>query len=141
MNDDTFRDLASLFFTTRQIIRAKIPSGKADPNAWLRCETLRFIAQADGPTMQDVAAYLRVKAPSATSLIANLDRERAVVRRGEARDKRITRIYLTPHGRKLLAAYTKRSAATMRSVFSKLNAAEIHELGRVLRRLRDMHGA
>jgi DNA-binding MarR family transcriptional regulator len=141
MDNEIFQELASLFFSTRQIIRAELPAGKIDPNAWLRSETLRYIAASGGPTMQEVAAYLRVKAPSATSLIANLAARGLVVRRGIARDKRVTRIYLTPRGRTILTASAKRSVAAVRAVFSKLSGAEIHELVRVLRRLRDIHVA
>ena len=139
MKNGTLQELSSLFFATRQIIRSQLPSGKADPNAWLRYETLRFIAESKGPTMHDVAAYLRITAPSATSFVKNLGAQGLIVRRGVLRDKRVTRIYLTRCGRSTLAAHSKRSVAALRRVFSKLNAAEIHELARVLRRLREVH--
>ncbi len=140
MKDRTFQELATLFFSTRQIIRSRLPQGKADPNAWLRFQTMRYIEDSKGPTMHDVARYLRIKAPSATSLIAHLV-SRGSVRRVAGKDKRVTRLFLTPRGKKLLAQHDKRSNATMRTVFSQFNDAEIRELVRLLRHLRDIHGS
>src|ERR1700690_3983477 len=135
MNKKNAQELASLFFMTRQLMRAKLPSGAADPNAWLRCETLRYIARLQAPTMRDVARYLRVQAPSATSLIANLARQQLVARCGSPSDKRVVRIRITAKGQRALAAYGRRSTSTMRKVFTKLTAAEIMRLMRILRRL------
>jgi len=141
MKEKDFRELASLFFTTRQIIRSKLPSdGSSDPNAWHQHETLRYIGEQGNPTMQDVAQYVRVKAPSATSLIAHLASRGLVSRRKEARDKRVVRICLTERGKKELRAYEKRCVTTMQKVFSELSTKETRELARALRRLRDIHG-
>ncbi len=139
MNDKTLQELATLFFSTRQIIRGKLPEGKADPNAWLRFQTMRFIKNSNGPTMRDVAGFLRIKAPSATSLIAHLVVQGSV-RRSAGKDKRVTRLFLTARGKKLLVAHDKRSNATMRQVFSEFTDVEIRELVRLLRHLRDIHG-
>jgi DNA-binding MarR family transcriptional regulator len=138
MNDNMLQELASLFFSTRQIIRGKLPEGKADPNAWMRFQTMRYIEDNEGPTMQDVASYLRIKAPSATSLIAHLVGHR-FVRRIVGKDKRVTRLYLTGLGKKKLAEHQKRSNITMRKVFSEFNESEVRELARILRHLRDIH--
>ncbi len=139
MNDKTLQELASLFFSTKQIIRAKLPEGKVDPNAWLRFQTMRYIEDSKGPTMHELAAYLRIKAPSATSLVAHLAL-RGFVRRIAGKDKRVTRLYLTPRGRKLLAKHDKHSNAIMRTVFSGFTDGEIRELVRLLRHLRGIHG-
>ena len=139
MKDSTFAELSSLFFTTRQIIRSQLPGGHPDPNAWLRCETMHFIATAKNPTMQDVAAYLRVRAPSATSLISNLAKSGFVSRQGEKGDRRVVRILLTKAGEKVLRDYAKTSATTMRKVFSKLDTKEVEQLTATVRRLREIH--
>jgi len=141
MKDATFQELASLYFSTRQIIRAKLPGGKADPNAWMRFETMRYIEDANGPTMQDIADYLRIKAPSATSLVAHLARQNSVRRAVGTDDKRVTRLYLTSHGKKLLAEHRKHSVSVMRKVFADFKPDEVDELVRLLRHLRDIHDA
>ena len=140
MKDANFSELTSLFFTTRQIIKQQLPkSGQADPNTWLHFETLRFIAKENNPTMQDVARYLRVKAPSATSLVAHLAKAGFVERKGQKEDKRIVRISLTDRGKREVKNYTARCATAMRKAFSKLDDREIGELITILRRLRDIH--
>ena len=140
MKDDQFSELSALFFTTRQIIRQQLPpKGHADPNAWLRFETLRFISDTENPTMHDVAHYLRVKAPSATSLIAHMARSGFISRKGEKTDKRIVRISLTATGKKEVAAYRLRCANTMRKAFFKLDDRELNELVAILRHLQEVH--
>ncbi len=135
---DTFGELAGLFFETRQIIRSRIPGSKtADPNAWLRCETVCYIG-ANRPTMQDIARHLRVKPPSATSLVSTLARA-GFVRREASADKRVVRISLTRKGERELAAYRTRCTKTMRVVFEKLGRNKTAQLAAILRRLRDIH--
>lgn len=136
---DRFNELAQLFFETRQIIRDNVPEKTRDPNAWMRLEVVRFIGEKDHPGMKDIARYLRVQAPSATSLVAHLEREGLVARNTCREDKRITRIMLTSAGRRMLRAYEKRAAGIMRRVFGKLSASEVSELLMLLRRVQTMH--
>jgi len=111
----------------------------SDPNSWLRFETMKFIDVSGEPTMRDIAEYLRIKAPSATSLIAHLASLGLIVRKVEKDDKRIVRIALSPKGAKEVDAYTKRSIVTMRKTFSKLDAKEIQTLVTILKHLRAAH--
>ncbi len=134
-----FQELASLFFVMRQIIRERLPAGHADPNGWMRCETLRYIAESDGPTMREIARRLRITAPSATSLIQNLERLGFIDRRPSQKDKRVVRIYLNERGKREFARYLVRSGATMEKVFSKLSARDVARLKRILQNLRDAH--
>jgi len=88
--------------------------------------------------MQSVASYLRIKAPSATSLITHLVGQ-GLVRRVTGNDKRSTRLYLTPRGKKLLLVHDKRSNTALRKVFSEFKPSDVHELVRILRHVRDIH--
>ena len=140
MKDTTLQELTTLFFTTRQIIRAELPTKDVcDPNEWLYNEVLRFVEQSEGPTMQDIAQHLRVKAPSATSLIAHLVNAGWIERIGSTKDRRIVRIYVTKKGESELKGYTKRSTIMMRKVFSRLDSKEIETLVSILRRVQDTH--
>ncbi len=140
MEDRIFSELATLFFSTKQIMRKQMPNnGHTDPNAWLRFETMRFIGEMKEPSMQDLAEYLRIKAPSATSLVAHLVEAGFVERKSEAGDKRVVRVALTPHGKKEVADYMARSVVTMRKTFSKLDQREVAALSDILRHLRDAH--
>lgn len=137
---DEFSELSQLFFEMRQTIRANLPLAQADPNVWMRCETLRFIDERR-PTMQEIARHLRITAPSATSLARNLSSLGWVNRTPSGSDKRVVRVTLTSAGQKELARYRKSSQQTMRRVFSKLSRADLMQLKRVLRTLNDIHSA
>ena len=134
MEDKIFSELATLFFSTKQIMRKQMPNnGNTDPNAWLHFETIRYIGESKKPSMQDVAHFLQIKAPSATSLVAHLVDAGFLERKGEAGDKRIVRIALTARGKREVADYTARSVVTMRKTFSKLDEREVAALSEILR--------
>jgi DNA-binding MarR family transcriptional regulator len=139
MTKKDFQELTSLFFEMRQAIRANLPRSQADPNAWMRCETLRFIDKDERPTMQEIARHLRITAPSATSLVRKLDSLGWIARKPSGSDKRVVRISLTPAGQRELARYRKQSQQTMQKVFSKLPDSDLRHLMRVLRSLNDIH--
>jgi DNA-binding MarR family transcriptional regulator len=130
-----YGELSGLFFETRQIIRQKLPGAKqSDPNAWMHLQTIRFIESADAPTMHDVAAYLRVKAPSATSLIAHLADQGLVVRETGA-DRREVKLSVTQKGKTVLQGYEAQSEKMMRHAFSALDETEVCSLSAILKKL------
>lgn len=131
----TYGELSGLFFETRQIIRQHLPgTQRSDPNAWLRLQTMRFIDSSRAPTMHDVAAYLRVKAPSATSLIAHLV-SRGLITRRSGSDRREVILSLTPAGKKALKDYGEQSDKMMRNAFSPLDESEVGSLCTILKKL------
>jgi DNA-binding MarR family transcriptional regulator len=128
-------EISGLFFETRQIIRQKLPGTKQhDPNAWLRLQTMRFIAEHDAPTMHDIAAYLRVKAPSATSLIAHLV-SMGLIEREIGTDRRKVVLSITPAGEQMLSEYSEQSEKMMRHAFSTLDEQEVGSLCTILKKL------
>jgi DNA-binding MarR family transcriptional regulator len=141
MSKQNFQELTSLFFEMRQTIRANLPQGQADPNAWMRCETLRFIDKHEHPTMQEIAKHLRITAPSATSLVRKLSSLGWIKRGTSGSDKRVVRITLTPAGDRELVRYRKQSEQAMKKVFSKLPGRDLAQLKRVLRSLNDIHSS
>ena len=139
MSKENFRELSTLFFEMRQAIRANLPQGQADPNAWMRREALRIIGESGTPTMQELSKRLRVTAPSATSLVRKLSALGWVERAPSDADKRVVRVRLTRAGGRELARYRKQAEATMRKVFSKLSEHDLSNLKRALKNLRDIH--
>ncbi len=130
-----YGELSELFFETRQIIKQKVPgTGAADPNAWMRLQTMQFVDRSKSATMHDVAEYLRIKAPSATSLIAHLV-SRGMIAREAGRDRRVVRLTLTPLGKKTLKEYGNSSEKMMRTAFSNLEKAEVGSLCSILKKL------
>ncbi len=135
LNTSIYGELSGLFFETRQIIKQKVPGDtQADPNAWMRLQTMQFIDKTESVTMHDVAQYLRIKAPSATSLIANLV-SRGMIDRSVGRDRREVRLSLTPLGKKTLKQYGTKSEELMRHTFSTLDDSEVGSLCNILKKL------
>lgn len=123
--EQEFQRLLSLMFATRRLVRERILArgGAADPSAWLRLETLRFIDESDSPSMRELASYLRITAPSATSLVGTLLKA-GLVARAYGKDRRIVRVRLTPKGKRELARTREQSARALKEVFSKLSKKE-----------------
>lgn len=64
--------------------------------------TLMFIRCRRNPLMREIATYLSIRPPSATTLIEELKRLGYVRRVTDADDKRAIRVSLTPVGQELL---------------------------------------
>lgn len=82
-----------------------------------------------GPlTLGELAAAEQVRPPTMTRIVTGLERDGLVERRGDARDKRLTRIHATAKGRKVLAAgrarRVARLAAAVRSLGDDVPALE-----------------
>lgn len=124
--------LLSLMFEMGRVIRqACVKSGSADL-ALSSVETLRFIAEADAPTMRDVARYLRITAPSATALVEGLVREGFISRKADASDRRKVLLSVSAKGRKTLAETMRTKREAIRSVLAGLSASDTRELSRIL---------
>lgn len=133
-----YEKLATLFFTMRQKFRSHLPAGKTiDPNAWMRCEALRFIAKSDHLTMHQLAHFLHIKAPSATSFISHLEKQHLVMREQSTDDKRVMFISLTPAGKKQVASYKGHSKPALVRMFSNLTDRDIDSLVHILQKVVD----
>lgn len=129
---------ASLFFAVRGTVRTKLAQGKKlDPSAWLRIETMKFIADHDGPSMRSVADYLSITAPSATSLISGLEKDGLVTRTTDLRDRRSSRLALTRKGKTMLVRTLARGTRILAEVFSPLSSTELAAFARALARIKD----
>src|SRR5690242_6488849 len=96
----------------------------ACPFSHLQLATLRFIQEHDGPLMKDVAAYLRIAPPSATTFIDNLAKAGLVRRLASSRDRRRVRVRLTPKGAKALKDGFRALTGRLRSVLTLLEPDE-----------------
>ena len=134
--DRKISELTSLLFKTKQLIRQELPT-QHDPNGWMRLEILNFIASRVETNMRDIALYLRIRPPSATSLVSTLQRDGLVVRRKSLQDKRTVLVSLTSKGNKALGAYRITSERALQRVFSRLEHSEIEILISVLTRLHE----
>lgn len=99
----------------------------------LQCtETLRFINEEDEPSMHSLAEYLRIAAPSATSLIQSLVKDALVKRVEDKGDRRVVRLALTGKGKSALESAMMHRMKAMRSLIEPLSAGDKKDLARIL---------
>lgn len=127
----------SLFFAVRGRMRTRLAQGrKLDPSTWLRIETMKFIADHDEPKMKDVADYLSITAPSATSLVGTLVKSGFVTSSAGRSDRRTSRLVLTAKGKTELKSAMTRGTKHLASLFAVLSDAELAAFSASLERIK-----
>jgi DNA-binding MarR family transcriptional regulator len=86
-----------------------------------------------GPlSLGELAAMEGVKPPTITATVAALEAEGLVAREADLRDRRITRVTLTPRGRQRLERSKRRKTAYLASRLERLDEQQLEELDRSL---------
>jgi DNA-binding MarR family transcriptional regulator len=98
-------------------------------------ETLRFIVENKNPTMKDIAEYLRVSAPSATSAIEHLSHKKLVKRLVDKKDRRTVRITLTPKALKLFSVLKEVKNQVFSDMLKNLTHEEKEQLVHLIKKL------
>jgi DNA-binding MarR family transcriptional regulator len=133
-------------YQTVRVIQTRIDEGlRAETDlSWPEFELLmRLEVAADRPLqMSEIAAQL-VGSPSGTTRIADrLEKDGLIVRETPRENRRIVRVQLTDHGRKVLGKAEQTFRTTLQETFGRhLADSEIAELRRVLRQLLEKNGA
>jgi len=131
-------EAVSLFFSVKQIIRTHLAQGKKrNPSAWLRVETLKFIADHHKPQMKDIADYLSITAPSTTSLVAGLVADGLVASHADPSDRRSSRLALTKKGKAELQKNMARGMRLLEELFSSLSKKELEDFTTALARIKE----
>lgn len=136
MPNTNIEQLISMIFTTSRLIRERAEDReKIDVFSYLQLETLRYVAEKDNPPMKDIADYLCITPPSATSLINNLVKMKQLERIYDKDDRRLIRLAIAAKGRKTLEVGFKKITKRMQRVLSKLNEKERSDLIKILEKL------
>lgn len=125
-------DVLSLMFSISRLVRSKMFSkGKGNLN-WMQIHAMCFLEAHPGATMKDLATSLMVTAPTATSFVNRLVREKIVERSADPGNRKLVRLNLTAGGLRLLHTKIKQKQGAMRGIISALPAHDQHELVRIL---------
>jgi DNA-binding MarR family transcriptional regulator len=125
-SDSTF----SLMFEFGRLIRSRM---SAHPSPSLpQLEALHFIAP-ERRAMRSLAAHLKVKAPSATALVAELARAGLITRTPGAHDRREVMLALTAKGTRVLRISVARRAKIIHDILLPLPARDRKAFDRILR--------
>lgn len=140
MKKDKIDYLVSQLFATGRIIQEHTKSrNKIDPFSHLQLETLRYVAEKDNPSMKEIASYLCVTSPSATSIINWLVKAGQLKRIYDAKDRRIVRLNITAEGKIVLGRCFKKILGRMQEVLKNLNEKEINDFIKILEKLSSVH--
>ena len=128
----------ALFFAVRRIMRTALGKNKKlDPSSWLRVETMKFIAENDKSKMKDIADYLSITAPSATSLVSGLVKSGFVIGYTDRDDRRASRLILTKKGKAELKKAVTRGMKIFSTLFSILSKSELAAFTTALERIKE----
>ncbi len=128
---DRIGRIIGLIFTTRRLMHEQ-KTGKT--GSFLQFVTLAY-AKEHTPSMTEIALFLGVSSPSATSLVRNLAASGLVVRREVAGDRRMVRIAITRKGETFLASHRVLMEEGMRARLSKLTGKEQLQLESILSKI------
>lgn len=132
----TLEKLISMIFTTSRLIRERSGNQeKIDPFSMLQLETLRYVDEKENPTMTEIADYLCITAPSATSLIDTLVKSKRLERIHDKADRRLVRLAVTSTGKEALTVGFKKITKRMQAVLSNLSEKERADLITILEKL------
>lgn len=138
MKNYTKNSLISLIFTANRLIRERTAGhGKIDPFSLLQFRVLGFVDEKVAPTMKDIANYLYITSPSATSIINRLVKARELERSFDKDDRRVVRLKLTEIGRKTYERQRENSAVKMNKIIEPLDQEEINNFARILTKIID----
>lgn len=138
MKDITWELVEAIFQTTRSI---KICMGKSSTTSRispLQLYTLRFIKKKQEVSMSQIARYLTIELPSATSLINKLVAEKLVKRYEGKDDRRTVKLRLTLGGRLALENALTDSKKRLRQSLSPLTEADKNNLLSILKSIQNV---
>jgi DNA-binding MarR family transcriptional regulator len=98
-------------------------------------EALAKVGLRPGMIQQDLAEILLLTKGNIGAMIDRLEGMTLIERRPDASDKRLNRLYLTAHGKELVAELFKEHLAMVRDMMRPLTTAQQRQLRNLLRML------
>jgi DNA-binding MarR family transcriptional regulator len=95
-----------------------------------RLSALSVVVFGGPVTLGQLAKAEQVKPPTMTRIVTGLEKGGLVRREGDPRDRRLTRIYATRKGERVLQAGRARRVELLAGAVARLDATELAELGR-----------
>ena len=118
----------------RQLRKEDDASGLSAP----RLSALSVVVFGGPLTLGELARAEQVKPPTMTRIVTGLEKEGLVKRKGDPRDRRLTRIEATPKGQTVLAAGRARRVKKLANAVRRMEEKELAGLRRGVQLLRDV---
>jgi DNA-binding MarR family transcriptional regulator len=124
-------DLLLIF--RRNILESIRKEGFKHDLTFSQVEVLRFIGLQGKETMRAISLYLKITPPSATAIIAEMEKKGLVKRQSDKNDRRVVFIILTDVSKKLFVSLSNRKDALLKKMISKLKEKDRKNLERIIR--------
>jgi len=131
---DRIKQIISLIFATRRMMNEQKEPHKGKNCSFLHLIALSYVEQSR-PLMKDIADFLGVAPPSATSLMNTLVKSELVYRESGTADRRAVRIIISKKGKNFLEAHKKIMAEKMHANLSRLSDREQQQLKKILEKI------
>ncbi len=136
MSSPTTKDLVYSILQAGQIWRER---ARAESNltdcSFLHLHTLHYLETNGAASMKDVANFLHITPPSATSLVNSLVRRGFLSRVNNESDRRVVKLALTKTGRSLLQNSFKRMLALVEKNINRLSETEKKTLLAIIKKI------
>jgi MarR family transcriptional regulator, organic hydroperoxide resistance regulator len=124
-----FQAFGRVFHLHRQAMTRRL-SNPSTHHGELFC--LHLLARSDGMSQRDLADTIHLSPPRITSILQGLERAGAVRREADAQDQRVTRVFLTPEGRRREMANRAALEEYVERVIGRMSETDQMELIRLL---------
>ena len=135
--DTNIREICTLIFQIsaklREKLKEKRENDKCDEISFLNVRTLLFVQENTEPTMKDIADFLAITPPSATSLIDHYVKLGQLERILDKNDRRIVRLKITSQGKQILKNGFKNMMVVFKDILSNLDKNQINEVKIILK--------
>jgi len=117
----------------RNILESIKKEGFKHDLTFSQVEVLGFIGPNGKETMKNIASYLKITPPSATEIVAEMEKRKLVKRINDKKDRRIVFIVLTSMAKKLSVSLCKRKESILEKMLSRLNEKDHKNFERIIR--------
>jgi DNA-binding MarR family transcriptional regulator len=127
--------LLTILSSERAILRAMTANAAKDDLTLQQFSVLRVLARVGPMPMGKLSEELRVTPPNITGVVDRLERKELVTRTGDARDRRMKEIKLTPRGAEVYEKVRRGYSEDLQGSLDSLTPEEQEILAQLLRKL------
>lgn len=135
MRTDVMDGIIESAFDFGRVMRKKmLKSGKTDLHMG-QVHILACVKEQPGLTMTEIADHMKVSSPTATSFVDKLVKMKLIVRKHDARNRKLVRLSITKAGEKTLVKQMAEKKAAIAGLLSVLSAEDQRALRSILQKL------
>ena len=122
-----------LLVLRRNILESIRKQGLKHDMTFSQVEVISFVGPSGKETMRSIADYLKITPPSATEIVAEMEKKGLVIRKSSKNDRRVVFVSLTNTARKLFVSLCKRKDVILKKMISRLDENDRKTLERIIR--------